>query len=172
MPRAWQALSYLLSGTIEHNIPQRPRRRRDGQVSVPQAHLILPTLQVSSSAGPLPLGNWGAVPWSHAGSKGIVWAVITPFSLPSVPSKEGFVVTFFKQHRLSQVARAVNDKATCAALPSDSAVTCHLQRPALHTCHGSQLPATNPRADLVAYGFLVLLVGGFQWGSGGADADL
>lgn len=39
-------------------------------------------------------------------------------------------------------------------------------------CHSLQLPATRPGADLVAHGFLVLLVGGFQGGSGGANVDL
>lgn len=35
-----------------------------------------------------------------------------------------------------------------------------------------RLPAARPGADLAAHGFLVLLVGGLQLGSGGADVDL
>lgn len=38
--------------------------------------------------------------------------------------------------------------------------------------HGPQPSATGPSADLVAYGFLVLLVGDFQLGSGRANVDL
>lgn len=59
-----------------------------------------------------------------------------------------------------------------ASVAPTSAAILHLQRPALPRGHGPQLSATSPRTDLVAHGFLVLLVGGFHLGSGRADVDL
>ena len=57
--------------------------------------------------------------------------------------------------------------------PSDSAPTSFVSREAapLHV-PGPPAPTMRPGADLVAHGFLVLLVGGFQGRSGRANADL
>ena len=88
------------------------------------------------------------------------------FPLLAVPSREGCTVSFFKQQR--QMELGSQDHPGLPRLhsrpPPTEAGAAHAPWP--------RLPATSPGADLVAHGFLVLLVGGFQLGSGRADVDL
>lgn len=102
----------------------------------------------------------------------IVWGWSHPLSLSCQ----------FPQEKLSQFPSSKGTERPGWALgmrrprplwpPSDSAPTSFVSREAapLHV-PGPTAPATRPGADLVAHGFLVLLVGGFQGGSGRANAD-
>lgn len=91
------------------------------------------------------------------------------FSFRSVLSREGFPVSPSKStYRLSWGLGVWGLRLLWP--PSDSAAILHLQRGQPGLCilnHG-----ILPEADLVAHSFLVLLVGCFQGGSGGANIDL